>query len=306
MLICLRMELFRALAVLAEPPERVEVARLAELMDLGEPPTASEYTETFVFQLYPYASVYLGAEGMLGGEARDRIAGFRRALGQTPPPEPDHLAVMLATYAQLSSHEDTDARARDAQRARDAEGSRRLEALSAAREAFLWEHLLSWLPAYLDRVAEVAPPFYRRWAELLTSALLEEAKDAPAPKALPLHLREAPHVADPRASTPDEFLQTLLAPARSGMILVRSDLARAAHSLGTALRAGERKYALKSLIGQDARGALAWLAEEASVRAERHARYRDTLGAVAEWWTARAHATEKLLRELEADAGELS
>ena len=215
MLICLRMELFRALAVFAEPPERVEVARLAELLDLGEPPSASEYTETFVFQLYPYASVYLGSEGMLGGEARDRVAGFWRALGRTPPTEPDHLAVMLATYAQLSSPEDEDVRACDTQRARDAEGaegSRRPEALSAAREAFLWEHLLSWLPAYLDRVAEVAPPFYQRWAELLMRALVEEARVVRAPVALPLHLREAPHVADPRVSTPDEFLQTLRVP----------------------------------------------------------------------------------------------
>src|SRR2546423_4691638 len=97
------MEIFRALAVLAEPPERPEVARLAELLDLGELPSASDYTETFVFQLYPYASVYLGAEGMLGGEARDRVAGFLAALGHTPPPEPDHLTVLLATYAQLST-----------------------------------------------------------------------------------------------------------------------------------------------------------------------------------------------------------
>ena len=36
---------------------------------------------------------------MLGGEARDRIAGFWRALGLVPPPEPDHLAVMLGLYA---------------------------------------------------------------------------------------------------------------------------------------------------------------------------------------------------------------
>ena len=90
------MELFRALAVLAEPP-RAETAHLAVALELGAVPEASEYTDLFVFQLYPYASVYLGAEGMLGGEARDRIAGFWRALGQVPPAEPDHLAVMNAS-----------------------------------------------------------------------------------------------------------------------------------------------------------------------------------------------------------------
>src|SRR2546423_10414536 len=134
------------------------------------------------------------------------------------------------------------------------------------------------------------------------SALLEEARAWGGARPLPLHLREAPPVSDPRASSTDEFLQSLLAPASSGVILVRADLARAARSLGTALRAGERMFALKSLMGQDACGALAWLAEEASRVAASHAARRDALGTVAEWWSARASATEKLLRELKSDA----
>src|SRR4029453_9462546 len=95
------MELFRALAVLVEPPDRPGAARVAEALGLGGAPEASAYTELFVFQLYPYASVYLGAEGMLGGEARDRVAGFWRALSLVPPAEADHLALMLALYARL-------------------------------------------------------------------------------------------------------------------------------------------------------------------------------------------------------------
>ena len=291
------MELFRALAVLAEPPERPEVARLARLLDLGEPPSASEYTETFVFQLYPYASVYLGPEGMLGGEARDRVAGFLSALGRTPPHEPDHLSTLLATYARLSApSEDEDGAVENV------EDARRREGLRAARKAFLWEHLLSWLPVYLDRVAEVAPQFYRRWAELLLSALVEEARACGPPERLLLHLREAPPVSDPRAATADEFLSSLLAPARSGLILTRVDLSRAAHTLGTAARAGERKFVLKSLLGQDAGGVLAWLAEEASRQALKHASRRDVFGEVVGWWAARASATGKLLRELSTDA----
>lgn len=52
------------------------------------PPAVDEHTDVLVFQAYPYASIYLGAEGMLGGKARDRIAGFWRALGGEPPAEP--------------------------------------------------------------------------------------------------------------------------------------------------------------------------------------------------------------------------
>ncbi|MBC7932699.1 MAG: molecular chaperone TorD family protein [Rubrivivax sp.] len=293
------MELFRALAVLAEPPDRPEVARLARLLDLGEPPSLSDYTETFVFQLPPFASVYVGAEGMLGGEARDRVAGFLAALGQTPPTEPDHLVTLLATYAELAAP-DEDGVKEDEEHARSVEGRR------IARAAFLWEHLLSWLPAYIDKLAEVAPPFYRRWGELLLDALLEEAGGAGPPAALPLHLREAPAMSDPRAGSADEFMQSLLAPARSGLILTRADLARAGHALGAGLRAGERRFALKSLLGQDAAGALRWLADEAFGWAERHARRRDALGEVAEWWARRAEATATLLLELGSSAGEMA
>jgi TorA maturation chaperone TorD len=292
------MELFRALAVLAEPPERTEVARLAGLLDLGEPPSASEYTETFVFQLYPYASVYLGAEGMLGGEARDRVAGFLATLGGTPPPEPDHLSTLLAAYARLSAPSEDDDNNVD----EDDGDARRRESLGAARKAFLWEHLLSWLPVYLERVAECAPPFYRRWAELLLSALVEEARACGPPARLPLHLREAPPVSDPRTATADEFLSSLLAPARCGFILTRGDLSRSAKTLDTGVRAGERRFVLKSLLGQDAGGVLAWLAEEASRQALKHASRRDAFGEVAGWWAARASATGRLLRELKADA----
>jgi TorA maturation chaperone TorD len=286
------MELFRALAVLAEPPERPEVARLAALLDLGGPPSASEYTETFVFRLYPYASVYLGAEGMMGGEARDRVAGFLAALGRTPPPEPDHLSTLLATYARLSAPPEDEETEGDVARAR-----RR-----AASKAFLWEHVLSWLPVYLERVAEVAPPFYRRWAGLLLSALVEEARVCGRPRSLPLHLREAPPLTDPRAATAEEFISSLLAPARSGLIITRDDLSRAARRLGTAGRAGERRFVLKSLMGQDACGVLAWLSEEASRQAAGHGARRDAFGEVAAWWAARAASTGELLRELKAEA----
>jgi hypothetical protein len=287
------MELFRALAALAEPPSGGGGAgRLSEALGLGAPPTASEYAEVFVFQLYPYASVYLGAEGMMGGEARERVAGFWRALGQTPPAEADHLSTLLSLYARLVELE-------------EAEGSApRREGWRGARKALLWEHLLSWLFVYLQKLSEVAPPFYRGWGELLTGALLAEASAVGAQDALPAHLREAGALTDPRGSPVEEFLQTLLAPARSGMILVRSDLGRAARSLGLGARAGERKFTLKSLLGQDAAGVLGWLAVEASAWAARHRARRSALGAVAEWWESRAAESAALLGELAEEARE--
>src|SRR6188508_48866 len=94
------MELIRALGELAEAPgpEQIRTARLVELP--GEPNRA-EYTDLFVVQLYPYASVYLSADGQLGGQVQERIAGFWRSLRYPVPRDPDHIATLFATYAQL-------------------------------------------------------------------------------------------------------------------------------------------------------------------------------------------------------------
>jgi TorA maturation chaperone TorD len=288
------MELFRALAVLAEPPTK-ESARLAEVLELGAEPSADEYTELFVFQLYPYASVYLGAEGMMGGEARDRIAGFWRALGEMPPAEADHLSVMLALYARLAEMEED-----ESQIVRRAVWRR-------ARKAFLWEHLLSWLPVYLEKFTELAPPFYQKWGEVLTASLLAEAKALGHQLSLSLHLRDAPGLVDPRQFAGEgdaDFYQPILTPARFGGILTRKDLTRAGRQLGLALRMGERKFILKALLAQDAPGVFAWLIEETSVWAERHRAYLETLGEISRVWEERAKAASALLGDLKRAAAE--
>jgi TorA maturation chaperone TorD len=287
------MELFRALAVLAEPPTE-EAARVADALGLGPAPDSSAYTELFIFQLYPYASVYLGAEGMIGGEARELVAGFWRALGQKPVAEADHLSVMLALYARLAELEE------------DESDAQRREGWRVARKAFLWEHLLSWLPAYLSKVSDIAPQFYKSWSEILLDALFAEAVTVGKQEQLSLHLREDYGLIDPRAASAGDFLQSLLAPARSGMILVRSDLSRATETLKLGLRLGERKFVLKSMLGQDAEGTLAWLAREAEVWANRHRLSREFLGETARVWENRAHASATLLRELKQAAQKVS
>lgn len=317
-------ELFRALGALCETP-RPELQAIADPLELGPLPDGAAHGELFLFQLYPYASVYLGAEGMMGGEAADRIAGFWRALGQTPPAAPDHLALMLGLYARLGQLEER------------AAGEPERERWRHARRAFLWEHLLCWLPVYVTKLdalgagggadagadagagggpgdpiqagglggaaGGVADPFYRRWAALLGAALRAEAAAMfpPAagwPAALPLHLREAPGVIDPRRDGSQDFLASLLSPVRSGIVLVRADLARAARELGMGLRLGERRLVLAALFEQDAGPALGWLAAEAAAWAARHQPEAHAAVPLAAFWKDRAAATARLLAEL--------
>ncbi len=273
-------ELVRALGALCEPPSPLHRPAAAALR-LPEQPRDEDYTALFVFDLYPYASVYLDDEGKLGGEARDRVAGFWRALGLVPPPEADHLAALLGLYATLSERE----------QAEDDAARRRL--VREARRTLLHEHLLSWTEPYLDRVTELATPYYRTWAEILRDTLAAEAEQLSASRVLPAALREASTLEAPSAVGGAAFVGQLLAPVRTGVILVRTDLVTAARELGLALRIAERRYVLEALLGQDAAATLHWLSRLAAGRAARHA---------SAFWAQRAATSAALLADAAAQA----
>ncbi len=283
------MELFRALASLSEPPTASH-GRIAEVLGLPPLPHEAAHTDLFVMQLPPYASMYLGSEGMLGGDVRDRIAGFFAALHMSVPHEPDHLAVLLATYAAIADRE-----------AAEAEPARAL-LWREARKALLWEHLVSWLPGYLVKLQQIASDPYQAWGALLADALLTEVKDLGPQERLPLHLREAPGLANPAETGLEPFIAALLSPVRSGMILTRSDLSRAARSVGVGIRLGERKHALTSLLSQQPVAMLGWLGQEADRWRAAHGVDAPRLAAVAQFWVERAATAAALLQELEHSA----
>jgi len=259
-------ELFRALATCCEGPAAVVAAALELPL-----PGAADHAELFTFQLYPYASVYVGVEGMLGGDSADRVAGFWRASGVIPPAEPDHLAALLGLYAAFSEGQGDRAR--------------------HLRHALLWEQLLSWLPPWLARVREIAAEPYARWARLVLTALLAESEELGPPATQPLHLRLAP---------PSAGLESVLAAVRSGVIVTRADIGRAARELGLGLRQGERRYALEALLEQNAQAVTAWLAGEASRQAAIHRSLPSAFWPAMEHWASRAEATADQLGRLAA------
>ena len=265
-------ETLRALAVLLEPP-RPEHAPIAAALELPAVAGPDEHTAILVFQTYPYASVYLGAEGMLGGEARDRVAGFWRALGGEPPSEPDHLSVLLAGLAALAGEP------------------------RSVRAALFWEHVASWMPPYLATLQRIGGRFHVAWATLAATLLAELTDELGPPLRLPLALRAAPAL-PPVPAGIDDLLTLLLVPARTGIVVVRDDLERAACDLDLALRVGERRFALRALLAQSPAPMLAWLAHEARTQAD----HLTALPPVTAWWAERARATATWLEGLAAQA----
>ena len=171
-------------------------------------PDAAEHTDLFAFQLVPYAAAYLNEDGMLGGEVRDRIAGFRAALGYPAVREPDALAELLLLAAHLAERVAT-----------ESEPARRV-LLERARVALLWEHVAPWVFAYAERAAIVGAPFYRTWAELLAAAVAVALGDD-ALAHLPVHLEQLPPLDDPTESGADGFVTSLLAPAQRDAVDAR-------------------------------------------------------------------------------------
>lgn len=306
-------EALRALGVLAEPP-CAEHAAIAEALELPPPPTADEHMAVLGLQLPPYGSVYLGAEGMVGGEARDRVAGLFRAAGLRSPYEPDYLSALCGALAALADADrrtvapavdagsvgladPSDAAAREAladltdpRRAVDAR-------VRITRAALYWEHVASWMPPYLAAVRRIGTPFYVAWADTLDAVLAAEA-DAVGPlQVLPLHLRAAP-APDGSPAGLDALLGVLLAPVQLGAVVTRDDLARGATALGLGLRAGERRFALRALLAQDAAGVLGWLADEV----RRQAAAYDDRSPIARWWRGRAWRAAHWLDGLARDA----
>jgi hypothetical protein len=267
-----RWELIRALgAVAGDPADARKV-----LATLGLPPCdGAAHTEVFVLNCPPYASVYLGAEGGLGGEAADRVAGFCRAIGLAPPPsEPDHLTALLGLYAALGE-------------------DRSSSQAGHARQVLFWEHLWPWLPGYLGAVSDVGAPALSSWAEL-TMRVLEAERDGRSPETLPLALREAPLPLTGDESV-GELLDALTAPIRSGMILTRRALAAGAGQAGAGHRIGERRFTLRAMLEQEPERTFGWLADEAERWSARHAAFAPG-DPVRHWWAERAFTTAAVLR----------
>lgn len=287
-----RWELLRALGAVADSPESAAAACRA----LGlAGPSAAGHTEVFVLNCTPYAAVYLGAEGGLGGEAADRVAGFWRAIGLTPPAEPDHLTALLSLYASLGEAETQAGQAATA-------GS-----FARARQALLTEHLWPWLPGYLAAVAGLGSPL-SRWAAVAMDALQAEYGAAVAPPGpaagqgapLPLALRAAPAPLAPGCELA-ELLAALTTPVRSGIILTRRRLAAGAAEAGAGHRIGERRFTLRAMLEQAPAAALGWLAAEAQDWQRRHAE-RLPDDPAQRWWAERAGYTAQVLTAARAAA----
>ena len=279
-----RAELLRALASLLYPPD-ASSRRVTRLLGLPEPPSPAEHSDVLLFQVHPYASVYLSADGMKGGDVRDRTDGFWRAVGRTPPDESDHLGALLGLEAALLEVERPD----------DAEVALGIHAAAALQAGYVDP----WLDPFLDAVEDVASgPFFPAWAALLRE-VRSPAVSTVSGGADPAWT-DVPPLPDPRAGDLPGFAEALMAPARSGLIITRHALEGATRAHGVAARPTRRAWMAESFFRQVPLAAADWLAALAGTWRARHDLRHAEGCAPAGVWAERAAATEGLARGLAA------
>jgi TorA maturation chaperone TorD len=277
------MHLFTSLGEVVEAPG-TEQARLARMLGLPGEPNRQEFTNLFVVQLFPYASIYLSPNGLAGGAVRRRAAEYWTWTGRIAPHEPDHITALLKLYGALKA---------------TLQGDYVLASVSLEnRHAVFWEIIASWLPMYLLRMRELGTALYRTWSDVAFDMVEAEAAQLGAPVVMSSFLAAAP--AAPQPTEPGAFIDSLFAPAVSGIILCRADLGRCAHTNRLTVRMADRRHTLKLMLTENLTGVCGWLHDEISRQADNLRRLPDALAPVRDYWVQRAEVSARGVAQLHA------
>ena len=282
-------ELIRALGMFCEAPSEEHV-RIAKILGFSQTPSRDLYEGIFCRELPPYASEYIDCGANSDGEGLERISGFWRALQRDVPNEPDHLSGLLGLVAyleELQGYEKEPARALLIRR---------------SRSALLWEHLLPWLPMYLDKVESIGDDtVYGDWARLLTEALVNEYRSLGPLESLPIHLTTSSGLPDPRDRGAKLFVSSLFCPNKSGFVLLFDDLSELATELGINPSNKDPRMTLEDLLRLAPKETLGALAKLASETHSRLVSKWGSLGEITAYWEARNEESAILLEQLVQD-----
>ena len=282
-------ELIRALGMFCEAPSEEHV-RIAKILGFSQTPSRDLYEGIFCRELPPYASENIDWGANSDGEGLERISGFWRALQRDVPNEPDHLSGLLGLVAyleELQGYEKEPARALLIRR---------------SRSALLWEHLLPWLPMYLDKVESIGDDtVYGDWARLLTEALVNEYRSLGPLESLPIHLTTSSGLPDPRDRGAKLFVSSLFCPNKSGFVLLFDDLSELATELGINPSNKDPRMTLEDLLRLAPKETLGALAKLASETHSRLVSKWGSLGEITAYWEARNEESAILLEQLVQD-----
>lgn len=248
----------------------------------------------------PYQSLFLDDTGLLGGAECDRVRASYREMGFAvdEADEPaDHLGHELLALSHLCLAE------------ADAWEDGHMAMVARIRHlqtAFLNDHLLRWLPAFVIAVGRQGPSFYAHLATLTLELALAQWQpvaatlaSAPTVSAPSPRERIARLLADPNTGLA-EIAAFLLTPVYSGLYLSRDDIGRLARTVDVPTGFGNRREMLRTLL-QTAADFGRWEALLATLNtvvddfAAGYDRLGQTAAPLAQPWQERLAATRALV-----------
>lgn len=207
---------------------------------------AADHYEVLGINVFPYESVFLGTESVMGGAVAANVASAYEQAGFTVDPgraeDPDHVGSELKFLSRLCQGE-----------AKAWEGELRSEAshLRGLQRLFLDKHLLRWLLMLKQALRQLGHPFYEALAELAWELVLSHREDLATDSSnelLDLALPAGPRPINPDEAGVREIAEYLLTPAISGFYLSRDDIGRLARAHRLPRGFGSRQDMLTNLI----------------------------------------------------------
>ena len=128
---------------------------------------AATHQELFGFNLFPYESIFLEQEGLLGSALSEEVATAYRAVGYTPSPTagaPDHIGEEVGILAHLCAAEADaweDGREEIAQH------------MMHEQLRFLETHLLRWLTPCMTAIQRHDDPFFAQLSQITTELVAD-------------------------------------------------------------------------------------------------------------------------------------
>ena len=223
-----------------------EIDLLAEVMptpiDLSQ--AAAAHQTLFGFNVFPFESAFLEAEGMLGGAIADGVLQSYRRIGYSSSPDAvgaDQLGEELMALAHLCLAES------DAWLEERAGIARRMQ---SEQRRFLQQHILRWIFPCTLAVDAQENLFYSTVASLTVDLLASHIADLTDAKAssTQFSLPTTPNIlADEKTSLAD-IVNLLLTPSLSGLFLSRDLLQKWGRRYRLPSGFGGRKLLLNNLI----------------------------------------------------------
>lgn len=208
---------------------------------------AAAHQHLLGFNLFPYASIFLASDGLLGGDIASDVARHYQQANfavDTDATAPDHIGHELQFLAYLCQLE---AQAWE-------KGNKPIVAQSQQRQhSFLQTHLLYWLFPFTMAVFAQQDALYAEVMRLLTTELIHEhalslEKQLSTIPIGTLALPSPPNILDQEKTGLRRIARYLTTPPYSGIFFSRDDIGALARQLDLPRGFGSREQMLENLL----------------------------------------------------------